>query len=69
MKMTKTDQLRTFMTFLLLGYLALTVAGALNIYMVSVRPMREVLRSRHLFLHAVCAVRLVKIPPRAHSSA
>jgi len=28
MKMTKTDQLRTFRTFLLLGYLALTVAGA-----------------------------------------
>jgi hypothetical protein len=26
--MTKTDQLATLMTFLLLGYLALTVAGA-----------------------------------------
>jgi len=28
MKMTKTDPLATLMTFLLLGYLALTVAGA-----------------------------------------
>ena len=28
MKMTKTDQLRTLMTFLLPGHLALTVAGA-----------------------------------------
>jgi hypothetical protein len=28
MKMTKTDQLRTLMTFLLLCYLVLTVAGA-----------------------------------------
>ena len=28
MKMIKTDQLRTLMTFLLLAYLALTVAGA-----------------------------------------